>query len=176
MSKLLTFARLKQDTIPQKVDLNDLLRKMLMDPTMIRLKDRSEIILDFKLDDNLPNLSGLISHFNVLLKISLEICFECLGKKGRILVETNDYLNKDWILVSLSLDYADSLVYQKGCLQEYFKHSNFEVNNISIESTIIDHIIQHYQGLTQIDATNQNREIVMLFFPLLKARNNSEDK
>ncbi len=179
MSKLLTFARLKQDTIPQKIDLNDLLHKILMDPSMIRLTEQSEIDLDYHLSDDLPSLSGLISHFDLLLKISLEICFECLGKKGRILVETkqlNDYLNKNWILVNLSLDYANSLIYQKGCLQEYFKHGNFETNNISIESTIIDHIIHHYQGLCQIDTETQNKEIVMLLFPLPKSQNVSEDK
>lgn len=179
MAKLLTFARLKQDTIPQKIDLNDLFHKILMDPSMIRLIEQSEIELDYNLSDDLPSLSGLISHFDLLLKISLEICFECLGKKGRILVETkqlNDYLSKDWILINLSLDYENSLIYQKGCLQEYFKHSNFEANNISIESTIIDHIIHHYQGFSQIDTEAQNKEIVMILFPLPNSQNVSEDK
>ncbi|MEJ2544370.1 MAG: histidine kinase dimerization/phospho-acceptor domain-containing protein [Calditrichaceae bacterium] len=179
MSKLLTFARLKQDTIPQKIDLNDLIHKTLMDPSMVRLKEQSEIKLDFNLNETIPNLSGLVSHFNVLLKILFDICFDCLGKKGLILVETkqlNNYLNNNWILVSFSLDFTESLVYKKGCLQEYFKHSNFEANNISVESTIIDHIVQHYHGLTQVDAANQNKEIVMVLFPLPKAQNNSEDK
>ena len=179
MSKLLTFARLKQDTIPQKIDLNDLFHKMLMDPSMVRLIKGSEIKFDYNLSDDLPLLSGLISHFNLLLKISLEICFECLGKKGRILVETkqlNDYLKKDWILINFNLDFADSLIYQKGCLQEYFKHCNFEANNISIESTIIDHIIQHYQGMCKIDTETQNKEIVMILFPLPKFQNVSEDR
>ncbi|MBN1406713.1 MAG: hypothetical protein JW956_02930 [Calditrichaceae bacterium] len=93
MSKLLTFARLKTDTIPQRIDVNDLLNKMLIDPNLIHLKERSDIELSFNLNEDLPALSGLISHFNVLLKISLEICFECLGKKGRILVETKQLNN-----------------------------------------------------------------------------------
>ena len=179
MSKLLTFARLKQDTIPQKIDLNDLFLKMLMDPSMNRLLERNVTGFDYQLGKDLPLLSGLISHFSLLLKTALEICFECLGNKGRILVETkqlNDYLKQDWILINFNIDYADSLIYKKGCLQDHFKHSNFESNNVSIESTIIDHVIQHYQGLCQIDTETQNREIVKLLFPLPKSKNVLEDK
>ena len=179
MSKLLTFARLKQDTIPQKIDLNDLFLKMLMDPSMNRLLERNVTGFDYQLGKDLPLLSGLISHFSLLLKTALEICFECLGNKGRILVETkqlNDYLKQYWILINFNIDYADSLIYKKGCLQDHFKHSNFESNNVSIESTIIDHVIQHYQGLCQIDTETQNREIVKLLFPLSKSKNVLEDK
>ena len=179
MSKLLTFARLKQDTIPQKIDLKDLFNKILIDPLIARLLKQNEIDLQYNLSQDLPALSGLISHFNLLIRISLEICFECLGNKGWILVETkrlNDYLKQDWIVISLNLDYTDSLVYKKGCLQDHFKHSNFDSNNISIESTIVDHIIHHYQGLCQINMEIQDKEIVMFLFPLPKSQNISEDR
>ena len=150
-----------------------------MDPSMNRLLERNVTGFDYQLGKDLPLLSGLISHFSLLLKTALEICFECLGNKGRILVETkqlNDYLKQDWILINFNIDYADSLIYKKGCLQDHFKHSNFESNNVSIESTIIDHVIQHYQGLCQIDTETQNREIVKLLFPLSKSKNVLEDK
>ncbi|MEJ2052315.1 MAG: histidine kinase dimerization/phospho-acceptor domain-containing protein [Calditrichaceae bacterium] len=179
MSKLLTFARLKQDTIPQKIDLNDLVNKILMEPSIARLLKQHEIKLEYNLAGGLPALSGLISHFNLLIKNSLEICFECLGNKGRILVETKhlkDYLKQNWIMMSFNIDFSDSLMYKRGCLQDFFKHSNFKSNTMSIESTIVNQIMLHYQGLCQIDAELENREIVNILFPLPKARNVSEDR
>lgn len=169
MSKLLTFARLKQDTIPQKIDLNDQFSKLLMEPSIDRLLKQNEVDFKYKLDQDLPSLSGLISHFNLLIKISLEICFECLGNKGRILVETNhlkDYLKKDWVAINIILDYTDSVMFKKGCLQDRFKHSNFDSKNMSIESTIVDHVIHHYQGLCQINTDIQDKEIVEFLFPI----------
>ena len=179
MSKLFTFARLKQDTIPQKIDLNDLFNKLLMDPSITRLLEQNEVDFKYNLDQNLPPLSGLISHFSLLIKISLEICFECLGNKGRILVETNqlnDYLKQDWVAINIILDYTDSIMIKKGCLQDRFKHSNFDSKSISIESTIVDHVIHHYQGLCQINTEIQDKEIVEFLFPLPKYQNASEDR
>jgi hypothetical protein len=133
------------------------------------LLKQNEIDFKYNLEQNLPFLSGLISHFTLLIKISLEICFECLGNKGRILVETKhlkDYLKKDWVMINIILDYTDSVMFQKGCLQDHFKHSNFDSKNISIESTIVEHVVHHYQGLCQINTDIQNKETVEFLFPI----------
>ena len=67
-------------------------------------------------------------------------------------------------------------MFKKGCLQVRFKHSNFDSKNISIESTIVDHVIHHYQGLCQINTEIQDKEIVEFLFPLPKYQNASEDR
>jgi len=124
-------------------------------------------------------LSGLISHFNLLIKNSLEICFACLGNKGRILVETKhlkDYLKQNWVAISFIIDFTESLMYKRGCLQDFFKDSNFIANAMSIESTIVNHIVHHYEGRCQFDTEIHDRESVSLLFPLHYSKNFSEDK
>lgn len=173
MSKLLTFARLKQDTIPQKINLNDLFKKILLEPSVMRLLEREGIEFKYSLMKELPILSGLMSHFDLLIKTILEICFECLGNKGRILVETNclnNYLKQDWVTFKVNIDYLESSFAKKQCLHAYLGKDHSEVQGISIESTIIGHIIRHYHGIYQLTRDDQHKEMINILFPLPKSR------
>lgn len=170
MSKLLTFAHLKQDTIPQKINMNEIFRQILRDPAVVQILETRMINLHYDLKEPLLVLNGLISHFEVLFKMLLEISCSCLDNNGLIFVETNQlssYLNREWVNFKLTIDYTQSNLKKDVCLQAYLGESRSEIKSKSIEATIIEHIIGHYQGIYEMSRDDElKREIVSILFPI----------
>ena len=172
-SKMLTFARLKQDTVPQKIELNRIFKNALSNASIKSILRDKEIQLSLALKDDIPVLEGLNSHFDLLIRTILEICFICLGKKGSILVETehlNNYLNSDWIGFKISLNYNESVFTKKENLHTFLNIDQSGNRSVTIESTIVDHIIRHYRGDYQLHREGQNKETIILLFPVPEPR------
>ena len=174
MSKLLTFARLKQDTIPQKINVNELFKNILRDPSIVPILEKKDIDLRHDLNEPLAVLDGLISHFEILFKMLLEISCSCLDNKGLILVETNQlssYLNREWVKFKLTIDYTQSNLKKDVCLHAYLGETRSEIKSKSIEATIIEHIIGHYQGIYELSRDDGlNREMISILFPLSNSK------
>ncbi len=157
ISKLLTFARLKNDFIPQKVHLNEVLERLKLEPSISRLLQRSNVRLEFNLSEQPVVLLGQISHFDLLLKTLLEVGFDCVGAGGRIRIQT--IAEEDGVSVLFELRYPESLVGNKLTLVSFLGGFKSSPKKKSIETTIIRQIIQQYKAtysLSQGDVYTEN--------------------
>lgn len=169
MFKLLTFARLKQDTIPQKININELLKRIRLEPSIIRLIEQDEKRLLYALEDNVPVLSGSISHYDLFLKTLIELSLHCLGVSGRIELFTGkeeQYLNKNWVKLEFVLYYSSSIFGQDNTLENFLAKNDRQTIIKSIETTIISHVIRHYRGMYRIKREDQNTEKMTVLFPV----------
>ncbi|HGY56172.1 MAG TPA: HAMP domain-containing histidine kinase [Caldithrix abyssi] len=167
MGKLVTFAHLKEDTVPQDVDVNSLLNKILLEPSIARLRETNGVLLKYELGD-IPIVSGSAADFDLLFKTLLEMCFNCVGTNGEILVQTGkrkNYLNKNWAEINFVLNYSSSTFGNESTLQALFGKQDDPVRLKSVESTIVQHYIHHYKGKYSILSLSPNREKLTLLFP-----------
>ncbi len=175
VSKLLTFARLRQDSIPQKIHVNEVLQHLLLEPSINRLIEKEEVALNYTLGSDLPILSGLISHIELLIKTIIELSFDCLGSEGSIHIETNTlegHLNKNWLKINFTLTYSYFIFSQGITLHSYLKPLKPMKKIKSIESTIVRYILHHYNGTYQLDKEDENIERLTLLFPVKNSKSN----
>ncbi len=163
ISKLLTFARLKNDFIPQKVHLNEVLQRLKLEPSVSRLLQRSNVRLDYSLSKNPVVLLGQISHFDLLLKTLLEVGFDCVGTGGRIRIKT--VAEDDGVSVRFELRYPESLVGNKLTLLSFLGGFKSSPKKKSIETTIIRQIIQQYHGTYSLSQGDTYTENLNMHFP-----------
>jgi signal transduction histidine kinase len=169
IAKLLTFARLKQDTIPQKIQLNELLKGLLLEPSISRLIDKDEVKLNYKFAENIPAISGLTSHLNLLFKTIIELSFNCLGSGGRLTIETSfveQYLKQNWVKTEIKLEHSHSIFGSEAALYSYLAKEDSRQKVKSIEAAIINRLIDHYHGTYKIVKEKQNIEILIILFPI----------
>ncbi len=167
MGKLSTFAHLKEDTVPQDVDVNVLLQEILLDPSIARLREMGDISLEYDLTEP-PLIGGSASHFALLFKIILEICFNSLGSQGKITIRTGKrkkYLNKNWAEINFILNYSSSTFGNETTLQAVLGKKNDTIRLKSIETAIIKHFIHHYKGNYSIINPSPNQEELTWLFP-----------
>jgi len=167
MGKLSTFAHLKEDTVPRDVDVNVLLQEILLDPSIARLREMGDISLEYDLAEP-PTISGSASHFALLFKIVLEICFNSIGSQGKITIRTGKrekYLNKNWAEVNFILNYSSATFGNETTLQAVMGKKNDVFRLKSIETAIIKHFIHHYKGNYSIINPSPSKEELTLLFP-----------
>ena len=163
VTKLLTFARLKNDFIPQKVQLNEVLERLKLEPSVSRLLQRSNLTLEYRLDSNPVVLLGQLSHFDLLFKTLLEVSFDCVGTGGRVVVQTRGG-EKD-VAVRMDLRYPESLVGNTLTLLSFLGGFKSSPKRKSIETTIIRQIIQQYQGTYSLSQEDTYTEKFIMHFP-----------
>jgi len=167
VGKLATFAHLKEDTVPQDVDINILLNRILLEPSIARLREMDDISLTYELGKP-PLITGTSSHFSLLLKTLLEVCFNCLGSRGEIIVQTAErkkYLNKNWAEINFILNYSSSTFGNDITLQTILGKQEDTIRLKSIESAIIKHYIHHYKGNYSVLSLSPDQEKLSLRFP-----------
>lgn len=168
ISNLLTFARLKQDTIPQKIQINEIVQHLLLDPSIMRIIKEGNLSLDYDFSRELPVLSGLISHFDLLFKTIIELSHHCLGANGGIIIRTRSSEQSDgqpWAEIHFTLSYEAPLSESNERMLKYLGAHESLRQVKSLQSTIISHIIRQYQGLYQVRATDDNIEEIKISFP-----------
>ena len=161
ISKLLTFARLKQDFVPQKIQLNEVLQRLQLEPSITRLFSREDIKVDFRYNTPTPLILGQISQIDLLFKLFLEICFDCVGSAGQITVDTFQQGNAPGF--GILLKYPNDLHGSAFTLNSYLGDDGDETKQKSIETTIIKEIIRQYYGtysLIRIDRDTEKFELV----------------
>lgn len=167
MSKLLTFAHLKQDTVPQKIDLNELVRRVLIEPSIARLLEIETITLEYAVNETLT-LRGAMAHFDLLVKTLIELCYHSIGTGGKIKIETGHekkYLNKNWAKLIFTLNYSSSTFGSETTLHAYLSKNRHKLRIKSIERTIITHLIHHYKGNYKIISDSPQVEKLIILFP-----------
>jgi len=169
VSKLLTFSRLKLDSVPQKIHVNEILQRILLDPSIIRHLEKDETHMEFKLGNNMKLLQGIISHYDLLFKTVLDLAFYCLGLRGKIVVETaveEKLQNKNWVKVIFTLNYSVSVFGSKTTLYSYLHNEPGSNNFQSIEKAMIMSIVSTYNGTYKINQVNNSSEILTFLFPV----------
>lgn len=169
ISKLLTFANLKQDYIPQKVQVNEILKQSFGEPSIRRYLENNPIEIEFELIPNLPTLQGLISHFELLFKTIFDLAFQTLGSSGKIIVETDlikNYLSESFVQISFKLKYVQSIFGSELILSSYLDVEELNRKSKSIETTIITHIVRRYRGTYSIEKADRYREKLTILFPV----------
>lgn len=164
IAKLLTFARLKQDFIPQKVNVNDILESVQLDPSISRLTQRTGIDISLTPEQNTPILSGQVAQFDLLFKMVLEICFNCLGTAG--VLKLSVHSEKDVVKVHFTLTYPTDLYDDELSLQTYLGADQGLDKQKSIETTIIKQILQKYNANYRVIRPERNIEKLELNFPV----------
>lgn len=175
VSRLLTFARLRKDSIPQKINVNEILHHLLLEPSINRLIEKEEVKLNYTLGGDIPILSGLISHIELLIKTIIELSFNCLGSEGTIHIETDTlhaYLNKNWLKINFTLTYSYFIFSQGITLHSYLKPLKPMKKVKSIESTIVRYILHHYEGIYLLEKEDENIEKLTLLFPVKNSKTN----
>lgn len=169
IAKLLTFARLKQDFIPQKIQLNDLLLRLKLEPSVSMPLQSGNIKLDFHFENSGPVIFGQIVQFDLLCKTLLEIFFDCLGSAGEITISTASRGEK--VEMSFLLKYPQELYGDQLSLNSYMGSEPENTKQKSIETTIIKQIIRQYQGSFRLTRIDRDTEKLQLFFPVSRSIN-----
>ena len=165
IAKLLTFARLKQDFVPQKVNVNDVLQSIQLDPSVIRLNQRADVKTHLNLGQDIPILSAQMAQFDLLFKMVLEICFNCLESSGVLEIQTSAVENV--LYVYFTLIYSSDLFDDERTLQGYLGSDSGLTKQKSIETTIIRQILQQYNATHKVSRLKRNTEKLELSFPYL---------
>ena len=164
IAKLLTFARLKEDFIPQKVQINEVLQNLRMDPSISRLIERSAISLTFDVQHPSLTITGQAAHFDLLFKTLLEISFDCLGSTGKISVQTS--ASKELLQVDFVLHYPQAFYSDDLSLTSFLGETDESTHRKSIETTIIKQIIRQYHGTTKLLRLDEQTEKIELLFQI----------
>jgi len=164
IAKLLTFARLKQDFVPQKVNVNDVLEGIQLDPSVIRLNQRTEVKTHLELEREIPILSAQMAHLDLLFKMVLEICFNCLESAGEIEIQTTVVQNS--LRISFTLIYSADLFDDEQTLQGYLGTDSKQNKQKSIETTIIRQILYQYDATHTVSRLERNTEKLEISFPV----------
>ncbi len=164
IAKLLTFARLKEDFVPQKVQINEVLQSLRMDPSISRLIERSDIALTFDVQQPSLMISGQAAHFDLLFKTLLEISFDCLGSAGEIVVQTS--AAKQSVQVDFVLHYPQAFYSDELSLTSFLGETVASTRRKSIETTIINQIIRQYHGTTKLIRIDEQTEKIEILFQI----------
>ena len=164
IAKLLTFARLKQDFVPQKVNVNDVLESIQLDPSVIRLNQRAEVKTHLELEREIPILSAQMAHLDLLFKMVLEICFNCLESSGTLEIQTSTA--EDALRVNFTLIYSADLFDDALTIQGYLGTDPDQKKQKSIETTIIRQILQQYDATHKVSRLERNTEKLEISFPV----------
>lgn len=162
ISKLLTFARLREDFVPQQVQIKDVLQSLRMDPSISRLIERSANSLTFDFQEPAPQITGQAAHFDLLFKMLLEISFDCLGSAGEIEVHTD--IAKQLLRVSFVLHYPQAFYNDELSLISFFGETEESTRRKSIETTIVNQILRQYRGTFKLIRIDEQTEKLELFF------------
>jgi len=167
VSKLLTFARLKRDTIPQKIHVNEIIQRLSLDPAVNKMVQETRTTLQFHPGPDIPILSGLISHFDLMIKTLIELSIYCLGSSGQIELKTagRSQSGRSWVDLIMSIKYAQPLFGKDETIQAYMGSKASLRRVKSLESTIVFHIIRQYDGNFQVDQQEDDTEEIILSFP-----------
>jgi signal transduction histidine kinase len=178
VSKLLTFARLKRDTIPQKIHLNEIIQRLFLDPAVNKLICDNDATVEFQFEEKIPLLAGLISHFDMMIKTLIELSIHCLGAGGRIHLQTAARKNsgQDWLDLIMTIKYPQPLFGKDETIQAYMGMSASLRRVKSLESTIVFHIILQYEGNFQVHQTEDDAEEMILSFPNPSSLQQTETK
>jgi len=164
MEKLLTFSRLKQDAIPQKINLNEVFKRIVLAPSIQQWLQNEHFFLEFDFAEDIRILQGLLAHFDLLFKMLLEMSFECLGSEGRIVIRT--LAGKKVVTVVFQLSYNRSIFADSNTLLGYLgRRENGKIKK-SIEGTIIKHLIYRYHGKYHIVQSSSESETLELVIPV----------
>ncbi len=167
MDRLLTFARLREDTVPQKIQINEILKRLRLEPAFANLFNEQTEKLQYALAEELPDLAGVVSHYDLLLKLLIELALQCVGADGKIQVQTGiqeNYKMGRNIRVTFLLNYGRSFAASQNTLHGYFDYRQETVR--SIETDIIKHILSKYKSSLKVSEENNQIERLDLLFPI----------
>ena len=168
MDKLLTFARLKQNAIPQKINFNELLKRVLLTPSLQPWLNNEHFSIEFDLDANAPVISGLLAQFDLLMKLILDLGFNCLGSEGKICIQTT--VKDEWLSVKMELFYERAVFGDEATLESYLGRKGQGKHYSSIESTIIRQLLHQYNSKYTILQEEQNKERLELLIPVTNSK------
>lgn len=168
MEKLLTFARLKQDAIPQKINFNELLKRVLLAPTLQPWLNNEHFSIEFDLHADAPVISGLLAQFDLLMKLILDLGFNCLGSEGKIRIQTT--AKDEWLAVNMELFYGRAVFGDESTLNSYLDRKGQGKHCNSIESTIIRQLLHQYNSRYTIIQEEQNKERLELLIPVTNSK------
>ncbi len=165
ITKLISFARLKQDSIPQRVNINEILQNLLLAPEVIK----SEKLISFKFDRNIPALAGQISHFEIMMRTLVGLGLKYLKSEGKLEIVTELQKNntgEDRIGLHFRLKYDKEINYKEMSFCAFFGTDSSGAKTKSIDLTVIEHILNHYNSKINIEQLDKSIEILTILFPV----------
>ncbi len=165
ITKLISFARLKQDTIPQRVNINEILQNLLLAPEVIK----SEKMINFRFDKNIPALAGQISHFEILMRTLVGLGLKYLKSEGELEIVTEFQKNNtgvDRIGLHFRLKYDKEIKNKEMSFCSLFGTDSSGAKTKSIDLTVIEHILNHYNSKINIEQLDKSIEILTILFPV----------
>lgn len=163
ISKLVTFATLKEDVVPQKIQAGEILKNISFEPSITRWLEKDPHRLQVEVKGEIPVLMGLPSHFDLLLKLLIEAGLEFVGSEGGIRAEVCRVESDEH---RMQVKFSFLLTYSNPIFGEEHTLCKFMQNKQTIEGTIIDHILHTYKGLARCGTKNTEKEFVEILFPV----------
>lgn len=173
IKRLVTFASLRPDAVPQKVHLNELIERLKIDPAAHNRLNSFMDHISFKPGKDIPVLHGLLSHFDMLIKNILEMVFECAGSSGQVEIQTGHIVDRDkqkQVRLTFAIDYNKPVFGDARSLSNQLKEER------TIEGSIVKYIIRSYGGVYQIKNETSQSEKLEIYFPVLDPYHKAEAK
>lgn len=164
--RLVAFARLREDSVPQSVNLNELLNTINSDAEFQSNIDLNIQVIEGK---SLPVLSGLREHFSILIEtIVIEISKD-LDPGAKLIISTNsqkDSEENEYVNLTIEDDQRSDV--EKVKQQMILPHFTMDAgdDSVGIANTLISTIIDRYDGSLSVRSSKRGGTVIKITFPV----------
>ena len=144
VARLVSFTSIKRDLVPQKVFLNEILKRLLFQPSWKQHQERLKT--DFA--KNLPAIYGQVAHIELLFNMIIDLILNLTPAKSQIILATRSQKTakdgREQIVAQITIEHYTEALDQyllKNSLQ--FKETG--KMKFALELTIIRFILDEYQ-------------------------------
>ncbi len=144
IARLVSFTSIKRDLVPQKIFLNEILKRLFFQASWKAHKDR----LHFKLDKDLPAIYGQVAHIELLFNMIIDLILNLTPAKTKIILATRSGKSakdgQEKIVAQITIqNYTEAL--DQYLLKNSLQFKDTGKMKFALELTIIRFIIDEYQ-------------------------------
>lgn len=144
VARLVSFTSIKRDLVPQKVFLNEILKRLLFQPSWNQHKNRLQI----KFAQDLPAIYGQVAHIELLFNMIIDLILNITPTKSQIILATRSEQtakdSREKIVAQITIqDYTEAL--DQYLLKNSLQFKETGKMKFALELTIIRFILDEYQ-------------------------------
>ncbi len=148
IARLVSFTSIKRDLVPQKIILNEILKRLSILPSLKEQIQKSPPRLELRLGKGIPQLYGQIAHIELLFNMIIELILNLTPTNSKIIIETLSEESQDGdrekvtanFLIQNYMEVAD-----QHLLKSTLQFAKNGKKKFALEVTIIRFILDEYK-------------------------------
>jgi len=148
IARLVSFTSIKRDLVPQKIMLNEILKRLSILPSLKEHIQKSPPRLELRLGKEIPPLYGQIAHIELLFNMIIELILNLTPTNSKIIIETLSEESQDGdrekvtanFLIQNYMEVAD-----QHLLKSTLQFAKNGKKKFALEITIVRFILDEYK-------------------------------